>query len=157
MSAALIGQESTFGPCCLPVKWDSIEFNPEGTPDREQSILIVTNRPFNPEDPDNVIFPNAISDFRKVTYLFATCNQGEWVLSPVSDLFSGLQVIDEGKDILLFVHGHGKSLPQVLTRAHQIRKKYGVALVVFDWPSYNSNFNKTNRTASREYNKSHHM
>ena len=61
----------------------------------------------------------------------------------LEDLFTGLNEIDDGSDILLFVHGHGKNMPLVLSRANQIQERYGVSLVVFDWPSLNSNFNKS--------------
>ncbi len=75
--------------------------------------------------------------------MLASCEGGNWQMYPVTDIFTGLDKINDGSDILLFVHGHGKNLPMVLTRANQIQTRYDVSLVVFDWPSYNSNFNKS--------------
>ncbi len=137
------GQESNFGPCSLPVDWSNIHLNNNGLPANSAKILIVTNRSLNPDAADGEIFPNDISDYRKITYLLATCEGGNWQLYPAENLFSGLNEIDDGGDILLFVHGHGKNLPLVLTRSNQIQESYGVSLVVFDWPSLNSNFNKS--------------
>jgi hypothetical protein len=34
-------------------------------------------------------------------------------------------------------------MPPVLTRAYQIQDRYDLSLVVFDWPSFHSNFNKS--------------
>ena len=137
------GQESNFGPCSLPVDWDNIQLKTDELPASAGTFLVVTNRSFEPGAADGAIFPNNISDYRKVTYLLATCASGNWKLSPVDDLFTGLKTIDDGNDILLFVHGHGKSLPQVLIRSNQIKERYDISLVVFDWPASNSNFNKS--------------
>jgi hypothetical protein len=139
----LRGQENRFGPCSLPSDWSNIHLNTDGMPAHPGKILIVTNRPFQPESTDGELFPNEISNYRKVTYLLANCEGGTWQLFPVKDLSAGLDQIDDGRDILLFVHGHGKNMPLVLTRSNQIVDKYGVSLVVFDWPSMNSNFNKS--------------
>jgi hypothetical protein len=143
LAASVCGQESNFGPCSLPVEWDNVQLITDGLPDSAGKFLVVTNRPFEPGAADGAIFPNKISDYRKVSYLLATCAGGNWQLSPVDDLFKGLKSIDDGNDILLFVHGHGKSLIQVLTRSNQIKERYDISLVVFDWPSLNSNFNKS--------------
>ena len=143
ISLKIRGQESEFRYCSLPHDWDQTLISSTPLPPEADKILIVTNRPYVPDAADRVYFPNEIADYRMVSYLLAACDGEKWQLSPASDLFSGLEQIDHGGDMLLFVHGHGKSLPDVLTRAHQIRDRYGVALIVFDWPSNNSNFNKS--------------
>jgi len=139
----LDGQQSNFEPCSLPVDWSNIKLNLEGQPESPARMLIVTNRLFNAEDANDEPFSNDLSEFREVTYLLACCEEGTWQLFPVDDLNTGLSQIDNGNDILLFVHGHGKNLPLVLTRSNQIQERYGVSLLVFDWPSKNSNFNKS--------------
>ena len=143
LSISAHGQQSNFGPCSLPVDWSNIELNLEGQPKSPARILIVTNRLFNTEDADEEPFSNELSEYRDVTYLLASCEEGAWQLFPAEDLFTGLSEIDNGDDILLFVHGHGKDLPLVLTRSNQIQERYDVSMLVFDWPSYNSNFNKS--------------
>ena len=139
----LSGQQNSFGPCSSPVGWNQVNVSPTGLPENAQKILIVTNRPYLPDASDQEVFFNEVSDYRKVTYLLAACESGSWQMSPVDDFLSGMNEIDCGQDILLFVHGHGKAMPPVLTRANQIRDRYDVSLVVFDWPSFHSNFNKS--------------
>lgn len=143
LGSSLSGQESNFGPCSLPADWNNIFLNNSELPESQVKILIATNRSFEPGADDGIFFTNSISDFRKVNYLLASCEGGKWTLSPVKDLSTGLKVIDDGGDILVYVHGHGKSFPQILTRSNQIKEKYSISMLVFDWPSYNFNFNKS--------------
>ena len=140
---ACSGQEREFSYCSSPVGWDQVSMAGGGLPAGIDRILVVTNRPYDPDRGDGILFPNEIAQYREVSYLLASCDGSGWKLSLLPDMETGLSEIDEGGDMLLFVHGHGKSLPQVLTRAHQVRELYGVAVVVFDWPSRNSNFNKS--------------
>lgn len=141
--AFLQAQPDRFGPCGENVRWESITMTDAPPPPGKADFLIITNRPFMREDPDGILFPNEISEFRKVTYLLASCREGSWQLSPVAGFQEGMAHVDQGEDILLFVHGHGKSMPAVLARSSQIRQKYGSTLLVFDWPSFNMNFNKS--------------
>lgn len=136
-------QENSFGECSLPADWSNISLKQDGLPDKAAKILIISNREFIPEAEDGAYFSRDLAEYRQVSYMLASCEGGNWQMHPAKDIFSGLDKINDGSDILLFVHGHGKNLPLVLTRANQIQTRYGVSLVVFDWPSYNSNFNKS--------------
>jgi hypothetical protein len=129
--------------CEEPSTWDKIQISDRKIPEGAAKLLIVTNRPYIPEAVNLEYFPNDIASYRKVSYLIATCNGQRWQLSFVSCFTEGMQVINDGRDILLFVEGHGKTLPMVLSRAHQVQTRYNVALVVFDWPSKNRNFNNS--------------
>jgi hypothetical protein len=73
--------------------------------------------------------------------MIVTCDGTSWQLRFVPDFYEGMKEINDGRDILLFIEGHGKVLPAVMNRAFQIQERYNVALVVFDWPSKNRNFN----------------
>jgi hypothetical protein len=139
----LRGQQEKFGYCSLPHGWDQISMSRSELPGDAQKILIVTNRPYVEDAPEHEIFPNEVAEYRKVTYLIAACDGEKWQLYRVDDFLSGMKAIDRGGDILLFVHGHGKPMPDVLTRAFQMQDRYDISMVVFDWPSYNSNFNKS--------------
>jgi len=143
LGSVLYSQEDRFGPCGNTVRWEDISIASEPPPPGGADFLVITNRPFLEDDPDGIMFPNEIAEYRKVTCLLATCREGSWELFPVKDFREGMSHTDQGEDILLFVHGHGKSMPAVLARSSQIREKYGVTLVVFDWPSFNMNFNKS--------------
>ncbi len=137
------GQQDKFPPCSIPMDWDRILVTDSPLPENAEKFLIVTNRPYNREAQGEDVFPNEVSEYRKVTYLLATCDGEKWALNRVNDFMSGMTAIDNGRDILLFVHGHGKSMPAALTRGHQIIDKYNVSMILFDWPSFNSNFNKS--------------
>ena len=137
----LQAQEERFGPCTRSVDWKDISVVKEHPASPNAGILMITNRPYRPDNPDGILFPNEIADFRRVTYMAATCSEDHWTLNLVEGFDEGMAAVDHGEDILFFVHGHGKSLPSVLTRASRIREKYGVTVVVFDWPSMNMNFN----------------
>jgi len=137
----LVSQEERFGPCTRSIGWENISVVRETPPREGAGILLITNRSYRPDDTKGIWFPNKVADYRKVTYLVATCSEGTWKLNQVDGFKEGMAAVNHGEDILLFVHGHGKSMPSVLTRASRIQEKYGVAVVVFDWPSMNLNFN----------------
>jgi hypothetical protein len=106
-------------------------------------IFFISNRPYTPDDENGILFPNEIAEYRKVSYFIVTCNGKEWQLTFVPDFQSGMKEINDGRDMLLFIEGHGKTLPMALNRAFQIQERYNVALLVFDWPSQHNNFNKS--------------
>lgn len=143
ISMSIYGQESGFPPCSRPADWSKVMLSEAPLPDKAQKFLVVTNRPYDSGAPDGVLYPNEVSEFRKVSYLLAACDGEKWIMQKLDSFTAGMKAIDNGRDILLFVHGHGKSLPAVLTRGHQVADKYDVSMILFDWPSFNSNFNKS--------------
>ena len=92
-------------------EWGKITLVSDALPDTLPSLLIITNRPFIPEAADGEYFPNAIAEYRKVTYLEMTCTGDRWLLRPLNSFEEGMKCIDNGNDILLFIHGHGKTFP----------------------------------------------
>lgn len=137
------GQENTFSPCSSPVDWDRVSVTDSPLPEGAGKFLIVTNRPYTPDDSKGRLFPNEVSEYRKVSYFVAACDGQNWLMNPAENFSDGMSTINDGRDILLFVHGHGKAFTSVLTRGHQIAEKYDVSMILFDWPSFNSNFNKS--------------
>ena len=129
--------------CETTPDWSQISVNKGPVPEGMTRLFIITNRPFTPGGKDGMLFPNDISDYRIVSYIIVTCNGSEWKLTFVPDFNAGMNYINDGRDILLFIEGHGKTLPMTLNRAYQVQERYNVALLVFDWPSQHSNFNKS--------------
>jgi hypothetical protein len=123
--------------------WGNINLVSDPIPDTLSNILIVTNRPFLPNDAEGEYFPNAIAEYRKVTYLEVAHTGESWLIRSLDSFKEGMKCIDDGNDILLFVIGHGKTFPSSLTRALQIKERYDVSLILFDWPAKHSNFNKS--------------
>jgi hypothetical protein len=129
--------------CETTPSWDKISINNGPVTEGITKIFFITNRPYTPEGKDGELFPNDIANYRKVSYFIVTCDGTSWQLTSVPGFSEGMKEINDGRDILLFVEGHGKTLPMALNRAFQVQDRYDVALVVFDWPSNNSNFNKS--------------
>jgi len=129
--------------CETATSWDKITVNNGPIPEGISKIFVISNRPYTPEGEEGELFPNGIANFRKVSYIIVTCDGVKWQITFVPDFSAGMKEINDGRDILLFVEGHGKTLPMALNRAFQVKERYDVALVVFDWPSKNSNFNKS--------------
>lgn len=133
----------------LPKDWSNFEMVDELPNDSSQLILIVSNRPFLEDAKNGIILPNKISEYRKVTYLLAFFNGENWKLKKIQDLSTGLDIINKGESITLFVHGHGKSFIRALNRTYRIKKRYNKTFILFDWPSRNSNFNKSLKRVRR--------
>jgi hypothetical protein len=127
--------------CDITPAWDKIHITSEKPAAGLTKIFFITNRPYVPNPEDGELFPNDIADFRKVSYMIATCDGSSWNLRFVKDFNEGMKEINDSRDILLFIEGHGKTLPMGMNRAFEIQQRYNVALVVFDWPSKNKNFN----------------
>jgi hypothetical protein len=131
------------GFCETESSWEKVQINTDKIPHGPARIFVISNRPYRPAAEDHEYFPNDIAEFRKVTYFIATCDGQEWRFTFVPDFNAGMKEINDGRNILLFIEGHGKSLPMTLNRAFQVQARYDVALVVFDWPSKNKDFNKS--------------
>ena len=133
-------QQENFTYCQQVPDWSDFKIDSNLNSDNAD-ILVVTNRPWEPEE--TVFLPNEIAEWRKVTYLLATCADSNWYVNKVSNFEQAMDKFNTGEDVLLFVHGHGKNFPSTLTRASQVQKRYGVKTILFDWPAQNSNFNKS--------------
>ena len=124
-------------------EWKNISLVSGEIPDSLPKILVITNRPFEPENKDNIIFPNGIAQYRKVSYLEVAFNGANWLVKVHDNFHEAMKILDSSKDILLFVHGHGKTFNEILPRSMLIKNRYNVSLILFDWPAKNSNFNKS--------------
>ena len=123
--------------------WENIHIVSETIPDSLDKILIITNRPYIEKSEDGVLFPNKISEYRKLSYLEVAHHQKRWLIKIHENFESISQKLNKQEDILLFVHGHGKTLPSSIQRAMEVKKRYQISLILFDWPAQNSNFNKS--------------
>jgi hypothetical protein len=129
------------GPCEVTPPWEKIKVSTGDIPENGSRIFVISNRPYNENPLKGEYFPNDIATWRKVSYFIATCDGSEWQLTIIPDFATGMNIINDGKNMLLFVEGHGKTLPMALNRAFQVKTRYDVSMIVFDWPSKNSNFN----------------
>jgi hypothetical protein len=139
LSAEGIPAQQSVLPACEEPTWNTIRICKGKIPEGPIKIFVITNRPYVPEAEKKEYFPNAIAD--SLTYLIATCSGNAWQFHFVSGFEEGMNAINDGRDILLFIEGHGKTLPMALDRAFQVQVRYGLSIVVFDWPSDNMTFN----------------
>ena len=150
---AITAQEDKFTFCQRVADWSNFYIDSTVTR-RSDQILVVSSRPYLPDQ--EAFLPNALAEWRKITYFLAYCENNTWYLSYVPDLETGMNALNDGHDFLFFVHGHGKTFPSALSRAAQIQTRYNVKTILFDWPSFNSNFNRSlarvRRTGENFYN-----
>lgn len=128
---------------CMPLDWGNFILVDSLECPTEDKILVITNRPLMRNAADNILLPNDIEEYRIVTYMLAWYTGIQWKLQVVNSFEEGMRQINNGDDIVVFVHGHGKSFPLAIMRTQQIKSRYKVATIVFDWPAKNKNFNKS--------------
>jgi Alpha/beta hydrolase of unknown function (DUF900) len=132
-----VSAQNSVLPACAEADWNKIRISKENIPEGKAKIFIITNRPYVPKaDPE--YFPNGMAD--SLTYFVAACSGDNWDFHFVPGFKEGMNAINDGRNILIFIEGHGKTLPMALDRAYQVQLRYNLSIVVFDWPSDNSNF-----------------
>lgn len=124
--------------------WKNIVMHDASVGESKFKILLITNRPFIPDHPDKIFFSNnVVSEFRKITYVIARNYGSFWTLDTVGSFEKAMSIVDDGSNILFFVHGQGQTFPMVLRMSSGIKSRYGLTVVAFDWPSANKNINKS--------------
>jgi hypothetical protein len=144
-------------PACIEINsWEQYRYTVYPDTSAGAKVVVLSNRPLADTSRGAEMMPNLISQQRKLTYFVATCAGSTWELAETGSFLQAMQAADNGRDILFFIDGHGKSLPLALQRAYQISMRYDITVVLFDWPSMNRNFNKSlarvRRCAGNFYN-----
>ena len=134
-------------PACKEAAWNTIRISNEAIPAGPYKIFIITNRPYVPQAENQEYFPNGLA--KSLTYIIAACDGDTWHFHFVNGFEEGMNAINDGRNILVFVEGHGKTLPMALDRAYQVQLRYNLSMVVFDWPSDNRNFKSSLDAISR--------
>lgn len=138
LTAGRISAQPAVMPACKEAAWNKIRISKEDIPEGGAKIFIITNRPYVPRAENQEYFPNGIA--KSMSYLIAACDGDSWHFHFVSGFEEGMNAINDGRNILIFLEGHGKTLPMALDRAYQVQMRYNLSIVVFDWPSDNRNF-----------------
>jgi len=127
---------------CIPVTdWSRIRIDTSRENFTSESILIASNRKYTPEDASGTLLNNELSPNHQVHYFLASCADTLWKIAPVNSLTEGLDIINQGKNLVLFVHGNGKTFPASLDRTARIKNRYNTDIVLFDWPAENFDLN----------------
>jgi len=128
-----------------PYQTKPVKFVDELPKSGENRITVVSARNFKPTEGykiDRGLQPK----FR--TSHFAACNMGDSIfVKPMANLAPAMDGMPDGRSILVYVDGHGKTFDQILERGIAICKRFHVTLVIFDWPTDYMALRKTAYTA----------
>jgi len=108
----------------------------------DTSFIIVTNRKYNPTSPIGDYFTNEVAEdgtLHYLTVLFKNNNCHFIINNSIDEAFESLQ---KDKDILIFVHGFGYYISNVMEVGYKLREKYDVNVICFSWASNIHNKNK---------------
>lgn len=122
------------------------------------SIYIITNRGTD-TTLDNLSFNNEVNENAGLTFLKVSLNKSNEI---VNHMLSHDEFMDqfskEKSDWLLFVHGDSKTYNQSVKRGFDIQKLHKINVIVFSWPSKDSdltglkNLNNSKRNVLKSMN-----
>jgi len=96
-------------------------------------IAIISTRFFKPED--NYALSRGLQPrYRMFTFVAAMNNDTAFV-KPVSGIADAMVNMPRNIDFLVYVDGHGKTFDQLLQRGFEISERFGINVVLFDWPT----------------------
>lgn len=98
-------------------------------------ILVVTNRAFETNEQNEVVFEPHLNVDEKNSYLIAQQNNEDWVYQKEYSLENLFNQKETYTDWVIFVHGDGKSLQTSVERAREIQTLHKVNVLVYSWPS----------------------
>jgi hypothetical protein len=105
---------------CKETAWNKIRISKEDVPEGTAKIFIITNRQYAPKAEKQEYFPNGIAE--SLTYFVATCDGDTCHFHFVTGFEEGMNAINDGRNILIFLEGHGKTF-------HGTRPAYQVSCV----------------------------
>lgn len=131
-------------PTVVNLTWHHLLLDTIVPPQQALKVMVVSTRQFSSTDTINGFLRNDLSDKGELSFLVASnCQDTCWSVTPFKSFNKGMDLMPKDRDFVFFIHGHGKGFPQVLKRSAEISQRYGVNVVVFDWPSQNGNFNRS--------------
>ncbi|MCD4788617.1 MAG: alpha/beta hydrolase, partial [Bacteroidales bacterium] len=113
--------------------WENYKFVSNIPRNATDRFIIVSTRNFIPENgydylagvhPNHAEFIFLVSKFEDSTFI-----------TPCNNVKEAIRVLDRGNDFLVYVHGHGKTFEENLGRGLEVIERYGINLIMFDWPT----------------------
>ena len=98
-------------------------------------VYVVTNRALIESHDSMMVFRSAPATDQKHHYFMAQPGEEQWIYAPCPSLNELLSDKLEYRDLLVFVHGDGKTLQSATERAMEIQDLYQVNVLVYAWPS----------------------
>ena len=104
---------------------------PSATAGRQ--VVVISNRFFKPAE-DYALVRGLQPRYHMFTFVTAMDNDTALV-KPVSGIVEALSGLSRHLDFLVYVDGHGKTFEQLLQRGFEISERFGIHVVLFDWPT----------------------
>ena len=104
------------------------------------TIYAITNRAVKDNDPS--VYSNQVREGQNLDYLVTTYYKPDSLVSikiDSSDFVS--RICDTNNNWLLFVHGDSKTFDQAIMRGYDIQYYHNVNVIVFSWPTKDSELN----------------
>ncbi|MEJ2596515.1 MAG: alpha/beta hydrolase, partial [bacterium] len=98
-------------------------------------VYVITNRALIESDENRLVFSSSPSKDQKHHYFIAQPKDEQWIYQSCPSLKDLLSIETEYQDLLVFVHGDGKTLQAATVRALEIQELYHVNVLVYAWPS----------------------
>lgn len=107
-------------------------------------VWVVSNRPVDIQS-NEVIAGRGLTDRKQpaMTFFTATYAADTFRLAQTHSYASLIDAIPLEQAVLLYVNGNGKSLQQNIDRGIALSKRFGVSVIVFDWPTNNLSLRKS--------------
>lgn len=96
-------------------------------------ILIISTRNIKPDN--NYQIKRGIQPWYRMFYFVAGLKNDTVYLKPVNAIDEAKNFLPKNRDFLVYVDGHGKTLPQVMDRGFKLTARFNINVVVFDWPT----------------------
>jgi hypothetical protein len=117
------------------LNWDDITLVENNASPCDTSMVIITNRKYDPLNKGKEFLSNQIDPDGKLTYLIASCNNNQWTCSVRENFEEAMKSTKISNDFLFFVNGAGQTFPDLLDKCIRIDRLYDVNIIAFDWPS----------------------
>ena len=131
---------------CIPQKYRTVQADlwprislasPEEVPTYSDSMVVLYSvRNFHPDQ--RKFFGNYIDSSGMIRVLLAVCKNNRWKIYIRKNLDEAMTWLNRGQDLVCYVEGMGKDFPLTLERAMSMSAQYKVRVVMFDYPSINT-------------------
>jgi hypothetical protein len=98
-----------------------------------RQVVVISNRFFKPAE-DYALMRGLQPRYRMFTFVTAM-DKDTALVKPVSGIAEAMLGLSHRLDFLVYVDGHGKTFDQLLQRGFEISERFGINVVLFDWPT----------------------
>jgi hypothetical protein len=115
------------------ISWEKIKINDIEKKESDTVVVIITTRKFSPDKLQ--LFSKDQDEPCHLHYVLARLKNKTWNLEIKNSFEEAALEMPSNKDLLFYVHGDGKTFPDVLEGGLRMSILYGVNFVAFDYPT----------------------